>query len=170
MKDPPAAASRCLRCGRSPVVLVCPCAAAETEACRLEAPVRDSPDARARVGRSRSATRAGDARGPPPSPLGLGVVAASPVTPCSTNLAWPSVRDCYPSRWMTDHFVGLVALRAGGGEVLCLSITALCSVQSSELKLYVPSQCHTPCASTVTLALPWNVLNAPVPPSNITVP
>jgi hypothetical protein len=43
-------------------------------------------------------------------------------------------------------------------------------VQSSELKLYVPSQCHTPSASTVTLALPWNFTNAPVPPSNVMVP
>ena len=42
-------------------------------------------------------------------------------------------------------------------------------VQSSELKLYVPSQCHTPSASTVTLALPWNIPNAPVPPSNVMV-
>jgi hypothetical protein len=46
----------------------------------------------------------------------------------------------------------------------------LLEVQSSELKLYVPSQCHTPSASTVTLALPWNIANAPVPPSNVMVP
>lgn len=54
----------------------------------------------------------------------------------------------------------------GGVNLWCRRL----EVQSSELKLYVPSQCHTPSASTVTLALPWNIANAPVPPSNVMVP
>jgi hypothetical protein len=72
---------------------------------------------------------------------------------------------------MIERHYGALLDGAHGVIASCLdAFEAELEVQSSELKLYVPSQCHTPCASTVTLALPWNVANAPVPPSNVTVP